>query len=454
MMETIFPGKGVYLDSLNFIAEFFLVLFFFHGLESSPDKVRRRAGYAALTALSLLYFFSGDITSSVQADTYRFADQMLRLALYFLPVYGFLRLAKNTQRVQACYLGLYYVFFYEMTYIYRHIVSYLALNRWNGREDRVLLANLGVGAVLVVEYFFAWMVRRSVPLHRIVSIQFFRLFFVLAMNLVSIFLKYSMITQKAGGAESPLWSQILYPLLTGLSMEFIMVFFESYQAVEADRKALQLQKEMRSYELAMASKAAEADQTVRQFHHDMKNHLLAIRSMEQGTGSAVAYIDSIMGQLEVCDELIATGLPYLDAYLTQKLSALRQAGVSCHIALSLAPLTQITPIDMISIIGNGVDNAGEALQRLPEDRRLLMVKSCSFANTILLQFINPFDGTLKWSGGRLSTLKPDPASHGIGLKTIHRIAEKYGGTATIDADGERGQFQLTVMLPFPGEGNC
>lgn len=112
--------------------------------------------------------------------------------------------------------------------------------------------------------------------------------------------------------------------------------------------------------------------------------------MEQGTGSA-AYIDSIMGQLKMCDEPIATGLPYLDAYLTQKVPALGRMGVNCHIALSLTPLSHIAPIDMIPIIGNSVDNAGKAFQRLPKDQRLLMVKSSSFANTILLQFINPFD---------------------------------------------------------------
>lgn len=449
MMEMIFPGKGMYLNAVNFIAEYLLVIFFFHDLGNHSNKARARTGFVLLAALALLYFFSSDITPSVQTDTYHFADQVLRLVFYFLPVYGFLRLAKGAQRIQACYLGLYYVFFYEMTYIYRHIVSYLVLNHWNSREDRMALAFLGIGAVLAVEFFFAWMVRRSVPLERIVSIQFFRLFFVLAMNLVSLFLKYSMIMQRGGQTGSPLWNQILYPLLTGLSMEFIMVFFESYQAVEEDRRALQIQKEMRGYELATANKAAEADQTVRQFYHDMKNHLLAIRSMEQSTGDAVAYIDSIMGQLEVCDELIATGLPYLDAYLTQKVSELRQAGVDCHIALSLASLTQITPIDMISIIGNGVDNAGEALQRMPKGQRLLMVKSSSFANTILLHFINPFDGTLKWSGGQLATLKSNPMSHGVGLKTIHRVAEKYGGTVTIEADRGRRQFHLTVMLPIP-----
>lgn len=452
MMEMIFPGKGMYLNAVNFIAEYLLVVFFFHGLENCSGKARLRAGHVLLAALALLYFFSSDIAPSVQSDTYRFADQVLRLIFYFLPVYGFLRLAKSAQRVQACYLGLYYVFFYEMTYIYRHIVSYLALTHWSGREDRELLSILGVGAVLAVEFFFVWMVRRSEPLERIVTIRFFRLFFVLAMNLVSLFLKYSMIMQRGGQTGSPLWNQILYPLLTGLSMEFIMVFFESYQAVEEDRRALQLQKEMRHYELATANKAAEADQTIRQLHHDMKNHLLAIRSMEQGRENAVAYIDSIIGQLEVCDELIATGLPYLDAYLTQKVSALRQMGINCHIALSLAPLSHISPIDMISIIGNGVDNAGEALQRLPDDQRLLMVKSSSFANTILLQFINPFDGALRWSAGRLATIKPDPESHGIGLKTVQRVAEKYGGAVTIEADKERRQFQLTIMLPLPEEG--
>lgn len=451
MMEMIFPGRGIYLNAVNFVVEYLLVLFFFCGLEDCPGKARRWAGRVLLAALSLLYFFSTDITPSVQADTYRFADQVVRLALYFLPVYGFLRLTKRAPRSRACYLGLYYVFFYEMTYIYRHIVSYLVLEQWSVREDRAILALLGFGAVLAVECFFVWMVRRSVPLERIVAVPFFRLFFVLAMNLVSLFVKYSMITQRGVQTGSSVWNQILYPLLAGLSMEFIMVFFESYQAVEEDRKALVIQKEMRGYELATASKAAEADQTVRQLHHDMKNHLLAIRSM--GTdGDAAAYIDSIMAQLEVCDELVSTGLPYLDAYLTQKVSALKQAGVNCHIALSLAPLTHIAPIDMISIIGNGVDNAGEALQRLPEDQRLLMVKSSVFANTILLQFINPFDGTLKWSGGRLATLKKDSGFHGIGLKTVQRVAEKYGGSMDVEIDQEKNRFHLTVMLPLPEEG--
>ena len=229
MMEMIFPGKGMYLNAVNFIAEYLLVVFFFHGLENCSGKARLRAGHVLLAALALLYFFSSDIAPSVQSDTYRFADQVLRLIFYFLPVYGFLRLAKNAQRAQACYLGLYYVFFYEMTYIYRHIVSYLALTHWSGRENRELLSILGVGAVLAVEFFFVWMVRRSVPLERIVTIRFFRLFFVSAMNLVSLFLKYSMIIQRGGQTGSPLWNQILYPLLTGLSMEFIMVFFESYQ---------------------------------------------------------------------------------------------------------------------------------------------------------------------------------------------------------------------------------
>ena len=44
------------------------------------------------------------------------------------------------------------------------------------------------------------------------------------------------------------------------------------------------------------------------FTNDMKNHLLAIRSLAQGEGDAAAYIDSIVGQMEVCDELVSTGL--------------------------------------------------------------------------------------------------------------------------------------------------
>lgn len=450
MMDMIFPGRGIYMNMVNFAAEYLLILFFFRTLDSRPQRIRRWAGRILLIALALLYFLSPDVSDSLRQETYRFVDQLSRLAFYFLPVYGYLRLTKGASWRRACYLSLYYIFFYEMAYIYRHTIGSLAMTRWSALPHGTTLAAAGFGAVLLVELFFAWMVSRFVPLERIAAVGVFRMFFVVSMNLVSLFLKYSMMQQSVT-PEVPVWDQILYPLLAGFSMEFIMVFFESYQAIDEDRRALQVQKEMRNYELETARKSAAADQNVRQLYHDMKNHLLAIRAMQRGEGDAAAYIDSILDKLEVSDELVSTGLPYLDAYLTQKVSALKGSGIKCHVALDLEPLAFLAPVDMISIIGNGVDNAGEALGRLPEDQRLLMVKSSRFANMTILQFTNPFDGRLKWSNGRLTTLKQDSTAHGIGLKTVQRVAEKYGGTMSVDADGEKKRFQLTVMIPLPDE---
>lgn len=453
MMNAIFPGRGIYLDILNFVVELLLILYFFQPLENRRGRARRAAGVAVLLLLAYLYFrgYLGlpEITQIIApwAAESRLLDLFLRHVYYALPVFGYLCLTKKTRLVQALYLMLYYLFFYETSYIYRHTIRYLANMVPFMRMWEALPAAIGFICVLLIEVYFVWWVRRTVPLERIEVVRPFRMIFVFGLNLLSLYLKYSMMIQQGAVAGLVSWDAVLYPILAGLSMEFIMVFFESHQALEEERKALQLQKELRAHELVTAQKAEEANQNVRRIYHDMKNHLLAIRTMEGESGRVSAYIDTILEELNPYEELVRTGLPYLDAYLSQKTAALKAMGVQCHIALSLGQLAYIAPVDMISVVGNCVDNAEEALRRLPAEQRTLILKSSSYANMVLLQAVNSFDGQLRWQNGRLVTQKKNAEMHGVGLRTIQRVAEKYGGSVNIEADADKKQFRLTVMLP-------
>ena len=48
-------------------------------------------------------------------------------------------------------------------------------------------------------------------------------------------------------------------------------------------------------------------------------------------------------------------------------------------------------------------------------------------------------------GGRYMTTKKDDGIHGIGLKNVHHIVEKYHGVFNADSSG--GTFEVTVCLP-------
>ena len=47
----------------------------------------------------------------------------------------------------------------------------------------------------------------------------------------------------------------------------------------------------------------------------------------------------------------------------------------------------------------------------------------------------------------IATTKADTKYHGYGLKSMKMVAEKYGGTMSINAEDE--MFTLSIVIPVP-----
>jgi len=101
--------------------------------------------------------------------------------------------------------------------------------------------------------------------------------------------------------------------------------------------------------------------------------------------------------------------------------------------------------DLVTILGNLLDNALEAVAKAEEKTIRLEMKYDIGSLHIALE--NSFNGEVKQSkkGGnnRLESLKGGK-DHGYGLKNIISAAEKYDGTVTIDYDEK--MFCVDVMI--------
>lgn len=161
------------------------------------------------------------------------------------------------------------------------------------------------------------------------------------------------------------------------------------------------------------------------------------------------YVDSLLHELADYDACVSTGLPTLDPFLSEKLYQAKLEQVQFNVCLDLRMLNFVAYTDLISIFGNAVDNALEAVRKLPPGtERTILLKSSCFANAVILRFGNPYAGKLCKEGNQLLTGKTDQAQHGIGLKSITRAVERYGGSVDVDASKEEKWFELTTMIPF------
>ncbi len=177
--------------------------------------------------------------------------------------------------------------------------------------------------------------------------------------------------------------------------------------------------------------------------HDMKNHLAAIAILldDGRVSDARMYLKEINSEMENSKLPMKTGLPVLDALLFKKIGVMKRSGIELNIdfAVNLSE-TGISEYDLCSIFGNILDNAYEACSKLSDmDKTVTMTVRCQMDMICIF-----CENRYKDINNDLSTRKQDKKNHGMGLKSIRRIAEKYDGTLDINLENEL--FKLSVLL--------
>ena len=195
---------------------------------------------------------------------------------------------------------------------------------------------------------------------------------------------------------------------------------------------------------------------VRGLKHDMRNTLsVAMRIAEKGgEGERLqAYLEQLSLSLDAFETEFRTGNVVADALLDMKCHEARKRIPELQVEveeLAFPGTLAIQDYDIGVILGNALDNAVEACERLhrEEPGTACFIRLSSFLDgeMFLMEIRNNFDGKLITREGKEfpDTGKADGESHGIGLANIKSTCEKYHGT--VEWKARDGVFTLSVML--------
>jgi sensor histidine kinase YesM len=191
----------------------------------------------------------------------------------------------------------------------------------------------------------------------------------------------------------------------------------------------------------------------RSMWHDMQNHLLALSMLiEKGdTDTAKKYINEFSEKLEsnMLPVKMSESSAVLDALLYKKLEAARSNNINLIFAISASPCgVGISDYELCSIFGNILDNAIEAVVKLPsgEPQREITLSIKRRYNLLYISCENPYNGELSRRGGELSTSKPDKNAHGIGLSQIGSIVKKHNGSVKFITEGNIFKIELLMSI--------
>lgn len=179
--------------------------------------------------------------------------------------------------------------------------------------------------------------------------------------------------------------------------------------------------------------------------HDIKKQIAAL-----GSRLPEDELDELKRAVDIYDGAPRTGNEALDVLLTGKLMQCESRGIHFDCSIDGRCLAFMKPGDIYSLVGNAVDNAIEAVERVADsERRCILADGRQEKGMLLLHFENFYDessGGLSFRDGLPETTKDDKKYHGFGMKSIRMICEKYGGYLSVKA--EAGRFSLDILLPL------
>lgn len=215
------------------------------------------------------------------------------------------------------------------------------------------------------------------------------------------------------------------------------------------RRELESMEQVLQNQYAQYQQSKESVDLINRKYHDLK-HQIAVLRAEPDAGRRGRYLDEMEQDIKSYEAQNKTGNPVLDTILTSKsLYCIRQ-GVTLTSVVDGSLLDFMDVMDLSAIFGNALDNAIESVMRVEDpEKRLIHVTVSARKGFTLITFENYFEGELSFAGQLPVTTKGDRGFHGYGLKSIRYVAEKYGGSMTVQA--EEQWFKLNILFPRPEE---
>lgn len=227
----------------------------------------------------------------------------------------------------------------------------------------------------------------------------------------------------------------------------IFYLFNQYSKLSNDF----LEKQLLEKELTFKSKyyySIEKEHAqVKSVKHDMKNILNTLSYLLESSNATEAkqFLNNLEYKIDERELIITTGNASLDMVLNMKLTEAQNRNIRLKTEISIPNNLDISFEDAVILLGNIMDNAIEACNKIAIDKRFINLKISYAPGILYLSLLNPCTKMpIINKEGYFITEKRNYKWHGIGMKNVQNIVKKFDGTMTSTYDDEI--FRINIIL--------
>lgn len=213
---------------------------------------------------------------------------------------------------------------------------------------------------------------------------------------------------------------------------------------ENDRMMMEMESQRELYE-----SISDNYEKQRNMAHEYKNHLLCIEALagKKDYDNLKKYVSRLCGKFNGVFYAIDTNNPIINAVVNTKYQeAMNNETLLSFLVDDLYGI-RVDDEDMVVILSNLLDNALEACKKC--DERIIRFKALRENGKIIISVENSCNEKATYRDGQIVTTKTDnPEQHGIGIKNVINIVNKYNGEYVIKSDDNK--FLFSIVIPEKG----
>lgn len=236
--------------------------------------------------------------------------------------------------------------------------------------------------------------------------------------------------------------------LWGIVLLEVLIFFMAESTLFSYKKGFEHQSMVFEQEILghQYEEIKSIYMDMRGWRHDYHNHLqvmkaqLALGSIDEIT----RYLDELEQDLDRVDTYVKSGNLMVDAILNSKLSLAEKKQIAVKCKAEIPEVISVEDVDICVILGNLLDNAIEACEKIPAENRFLRVYMVVNKSQLYISVQNSAKEELDFNERHYITNKR--GSHGFGMRRVKALVDKYEGF--LNLANEPGIFAAEVTMPL------
>lgn len=235
-------------------------------------------------------------------------------------------------------------------------------------------------------------------------------------------------------------------VLNILLFGFVFIHFYLYRTAKTlgDEKQ---QKQIEKDNADFVRELRDRDNAQRILIHDIKKHLNAIQAMAQNnnTKGIEAYVEKLTSSSALAPPIRYCTNDYINSILFKYQRESERRNIKFSVTSTSADYSFIENYDITIIMCNLLDNALEAATQSDNAYINITLTQDIEKNISMIVIVNSCSNVVKFVQGIPVSNKHDVFSHGLGIKSVLEVLEKYDGNINMYQD-DNNDYHTVVLL--------